>query len=222
MYFFEGKGTRQLEQLLAEAANGVTPAIQGLKICSGVITPGILGGVFNPRILGGVFTHRILGGGIYPQDSRGGIYPQDSRGGVNNPNNLPYIRHWLQITAVHTKRLVEGVTGCICLSHIYYLCLKFKQEELQGLKVAPNISYKLDLCVSFYFVCSPSFYFPIAIINIVNYKLGNRTFSMKINPFSNQTFITVNLKKVIFWDILTVAKLLTFRTMFKRIPGLQN
>ena len=62
-FFFEGKGSRQLELLLVEAANGVTPAIQGLKICSGVITPRILGGVFNPR---------ILGGGIYPQDSRGG------------------------------------------------------------------------------------------------------------------------------------------------------
>ena len=47
-----------------EAANGVTPTIQGLNICSGVITP------------------RILGRGIYPQDSRGGIYPQDSRGGI--------------------------------------------------------------------------------------------------------------------------------------------
>ena len=52
--FFEGKGSRQLELLLVEAANGVTPAIQGLNICSGVITP------------------RILGKGIYPQDSRGG------------------------------------------------------------------------------------------------------------------------------------------------------
>ena len=70
MYFFEGKGSRQRELLLVGAANGVTPAIQGLQICSGVITPRILGGVFNPR---------ILGGGIYPQDSRGG--PQDSRGG---------------------------------------------------------------------------------------------------------------------------------------------
>ena len=65
-FFFEGKGSRQLELLLVEAANGVTPAIQGLKICSGVITPRILGGVFNPR---------ILGGGIYPQDSRGGYLP---------------------------------------------------------------------------------------------------------------------------------------------------
>ena len=54
---------RHLELLLVEAANGVTPAIQGLNICSGVITP---------RILGGVFTPRILGGGIYPQDSRVG------------------------------------------------------------------------------------------------------------------------------------------------------
>ena len=35
MYFFflfEGKGSRQLELLLVEAANGVTPAIQGLNI----------------------------------------------------------------------------------------------------------------------------------------------------------------------------------------------
>ena len=61
VYFFEVKGSRQ--QLLVEAANGVTRAIQGLKICSGVINP------------------RILGRGIYPQDSKGGIYPQDSRGG---------------------------------------------------------------------------------------------------------------------------------------------
>ena len=68
MYFFEGKGSRQRELLLVEAANGVTPAIQGLKICSGGITPRTLGG--------------------------GGIYPQDSRGGVNNPNNPPYGRHW--------------------------------------------------------------------------------------------------------------------------------
>jgi len=45
-----GKGSRQLELLLVEAANGVTPAIQGLNI-------------------------RILGRGIYPQDSSGGIYP---------------------------------------------------------------------------------------------------------------------------------------------------
>ena len=66
-FFFEGKGSRQLE-----SANGVTPAIQGLNICSGVITPRILGRGIYPR---------ILGGGIYPQDSRGGIYPQDSRGG---------------------------------------------------------------------------------------------------------------------------------------------
>ena len=73
MYFF------WRELLLVEAANGVTPAIQGLNICSGVITPRILGGVFNPR---------ILGGGIYPQDFGGGFFPQDSRGGgVNNPNN---------------------------------------------------------------------------------------------------------------------------------------
>ena len=43
-FFFEGKGSRQLELLLVEATNGVTPAIQGLKICSGVITPRILGG----------------------------------------------------------------------------------------------------------------------------------------------------------------------------------
>ena len=62
MYFFL-KGSRQLELLLVEAANGVTPAIQGLNICSGVITP------------------RILERGIYPQDSKGGgVYPQDSRG----------------------------------------------------------------------------------------------------------------------------------------------
>ena len=54
----------QLELLLVQAAKGATPAIQGLKICSGVITPRILGGgIFNPRILGGVFTPRILGGG---------------------------------------------------------------------------------------------------------------------------------------------------------------
>ena len=71
-FFFEGKGPRQLELLLVEAANGVTPAIQCLNICSGVITPRILGRVFTPRILEGV---------IYPQDFRGGIYPQDSRGG---------------------------------------------------------------------------------------------------------------------------------------------
>ena len=71
-FFFEGKGSRQLELLLVEAANGVTPAIQGLNICSGVITPRILVRGIYPR---------ILGGGIYPQDSRGGIYPQDSRGG---------------------------------------------------------------------------------------------------------------------------------------------
>ena len=87
-FFFEGKGSRQLELLLVEAANGVTSAIQGLNICSGVITP------------------RILERGIFTQDSRGGIYPQDSRGvftprilegvftprilgGVNNPNNPP-------------------------------------------------------------------------------------------------------------------------------------
>ena len=74
-FFFEGKGSRQLELLLVEAANGVTPAIQGLNICSGVIKP------------------RILGKGIYPQDSRGGVSPPDSRGGVNNPNNPPYGRH---------------------------------------------------------------------------------------------------------------------------------
>ena len=53
-FFFEGKGSRQLELLLVEAAKGVTPHIQGLNICSGVITP------------------RIPGRGIYPQDSRGG------------------------------------------------------------------------------------------------------------------------------------------------------
>ena len=53
-FFFEGKGLRQLELLLVEAANGVTPAIQGLNICSRVLTP------------------RTLGRGIYPQDSRGG------------------------------------------------------------------------------------------------------------------------------------------------------
>ena len=52
-FFFDGKGSRQLELLLVEAANGVTPAIQGLNICSGVITPRILGEVFTPRILGG-------------------------------------------------------------------------------------------------------------------------------------------------------------------------
>jgi len=69
MYFFEGKGSRQLELLLVEAANGVTPAIQGLNICSGVR------GIY-PRIVGGGgFTPRILGGG------------------VNNPNNPPYGRH---------------------------------------------------------------------------------------------------------------------------------
>ena len=50
IFFFEGKGSRQLELLLVEAANGVTPAIQCLKICSGVITPRIL----IPWILGGV------------------------------------------------------------------------------------------------------------------------------------------------------------------------
>ena len=61
-FFFEGKGSRQLELLLVEAANGVTPAIQGLNICSWVITP------------------RILERGIYPQDSRGGFYPQEPRG----------------------------------------------------------------------------------------------------------------------------------------------
>ena len=54
-FFFVGKGSRQLKLLLVEAANGVTPAIQGLNTCSGVITP------------------RILGRGIYPQDSRGGV-----------------------------------------------------------------------------------------------------------------------------------------------------
>ena len=37
---------------------------------------------------GGVITPRIL---------EGGIYPQDSRGGVNNPNNPPYLRHWVFI-----------------------------------------------------------------------------------------------------------------------------
>ena len=69
--------SRQL--LLVEAASGVTPAIQGLNICSGVITSKILGGgVITPRILGDVFTPRILGG-------------------VNNPNNHPYIRHWLYV-----------------------------------------------------------------------------------------------------------------------------
>ena len=56
-FFFEGKGSSQLELLLVEAANGVTPAIQGLNICSEVITP------------------RILGRGIYPQDSRGWYLP---------------------------------------------------------------------------------------------------------------------------------------------------
>jgi len=58
-FFFKGR-----ELLLVDAANGVTPAIQGLNICSGVITPRILGR---------------------------GIYPQDSRGGVNNPNNPPLL-----------------------------------------------------------------------------------------------------------------------------------
>ena len=47
-FFFEGEGSRQLELLLVEAANEVTPAIQGLKICSGVITPRILGGYLTP------------------------------------------------------------------------------------------------------------------------------------------------------------------------------
>ena len=74
-FFFEGKGSRQPELLLEEAANGVTPAIQGLNICSEVITLRILGrgiypqdsrGVFTPRILGGVFTPRILGGYLPP------------------------------------------------------------------------------------------------------------------------------------------------------------
>ena len=79
--FFEVKGSWQLELLLVEAASGVTPAIQGLNICSGIITSKILGGggdypqdsrgVFTLRILGGIFTPRILGGGIYPQDSIG-------------------------------------------------------------------------------------------------------------------------------------------------------
>ena len=64
-FFFEGMGARQLELLLVEAANGVTPAIQGLNICSGVITPRILGRGIYPRILGGVFTPRILGGGVF-------------------------------------------------------------------------------------------------------------------------------------------------------------
>ena len=74
------EGARQLELLLVEAANGVTPAIQGLKICSGVITPRILGG-----------------GGIYPQDSRGGYLPPwIPGGGGNNPNNPPYLRHCLE------------------------------------------------------------------------------------------------------------------------------
>ena len=70
-FFFEGKGSRQLELLLVEAANGVTPAIQGLNIFSGVITPRILGRGIYPESRG-VFTPRILGGGIYPQDSGGG------------------------------------------------------------------------------------------------------------------------------------------------------
>ena len=45
-------------------ASGVTLAIQGLNICSGVITSKILGG--------GIITPRILRGGIYARDSRGG------------------------------------------------------------------------------------------------------------------------------------------------------
>ena len=54
-FFLKGSGVKATGKLLlVEAANGVTPAIQGLNICSGVITP------------------RILGRGIYPQDSRGG------------------------------------------------------------------------------------------------------------------------------------------------------
>ena len=53
MYRRGGRGQGK-EQLFVEAANRVTPAIQGLNICSGVIT-----------LL-------ILGRGIYPQDSRGG------------------------------------------------------------------------------------------------------------------------------------------------------
>ena len=44
IFIFEVKGSRQLELLLVEAANGVTPAIQGLNICSGAITSKILGG----------------------------------------------------------------------------------------------------------------------------------------------------------------------------------
>ena len=60
MYFFlKGRGQGNWNCLLVEAANGVTPAIQGLNICSGVITSKILGG-------GGVITPRILGGGYLP------------------------------------------------------------------------------------------------------------------------------------------------------------
>ena len=55
----------------------------------------------------GVITPRVLGGGICPQDSRGGIYPQDS-GGVNNPNNPPYIRHWLEAEKASAVRVILG------------------------------------------------------------------------------------------------------------------
>ena len=44
---------------------------------SGVITSKILGVVITPRILEGPITPKILGGG------------------VNNPNNPPYLHHWL-------------------------------------------------------------------------------------------------------------------------------
>ena len=44
--FFEREGVKATGTVTCslEAANGVTPAIQGLKICLGVITPRILGG----------------------------------------------------------------------------------------------------------------------------------------------------------------------------------
>ena len=59
MYFFLREGVKATGTVtIVEAANGVTPAIQGLNICSGVISP------------------RILGRGIYPQDSRGVFTPR--------------------------------------------------------------------------------------------------------------------------------------------------
>ena len=55
-FFFEVKGSRQLELLLVEAANGVTPAIQGLNIQNsreGYLPPGFQEGYLPPGFQGG-------------------------------------------------------------------------------------------------------------------------------------------------------------------------